>query len=406
MSSSANPVFPPGIVHPSLRQQPTMGISEAEMAWTVRRYGQFKDTQVSSHLFPSPGYGPQQNVWEGNYDYRQQFGTGYHLPLQPMQPSVAPVQRQDFVGGGNGFYHPQRQLHHPQAPPGPQHSENHGPMQNQGPLYSHVAAQYNGVPQHRGQTQHRSQPTQRGEPHFRGQSQRRQIYYQSSQRPRALSVSQQLPRLAFVPPDPEKTPTPRMPQAQHRRSEQPHSMFNPLLPPVDYHLVVKVGETVRIKPWADQYTWIEGRVEKADFSVIKNHRPQPRYVVSFIHPETKQLKQRKFCPHLSEIIVREPDEPGLQPLLEGTDRNIYACIPPVIVRSGAPIEKIWAHARILTPPDKNDRITIRVLAGPSKNFMFDDFPRKYTLPYCRASRVRMIKEGYSVAGSDEHGMEE
>jgi len=146
-------------------------------------------------------------------------------------------------------------------------------------------------------------------------------------------------------------------------------------------------------------------VEKADFSVIKNHKPQPRYVVSYTDPASKQLKQRRFYPHMSEIIVKEPDEPGLQPLPEGVDRNIYACIPPPVVRSGAPIEMTWAHARVLTPPDGNDRITIRVLVGPSKNLLFDNFPTKYTLPFCRASRVRMIKEGYAVAGNDEHGNE-
>jgi hypothetical protein len=66
---------------------------------------------------------------------------------------------------------------------------------------------------------------------------------------------------------------------------------------------------------------------------------------------------------------------------------------------------IWAHARVLCCPDENDAISIRVLVGPSRNVLFDNFPVKYTLPYCRASRVRVIKLGYSVAGSDEHPIE-
>ncbi|KAJ7982854.1 hypothetical protein DFH06DRAFT_1171763 [Mycena polygramma] len=187
----------------------------------------------------------------------------------------------------------------------------------------------------------------------------------------------------------------------------------PPLPPINLDLVVKVGDTVRIRPWADQFTWIEGRVEKADLSLIRYCKPYPRYVVSYTEPDSKHLTQRLFCPQLSEIMVREPNEPTLQPLPMGLDQDIYVCIPPLVVgqppKTEPPVEKTWAHARILkqqSPPDANDTISMRVLVGPSKNLLFDDFPMKYTLPFTRFSRTRLARRGYTVAGSDEHHLEE
>ncbi|KAJ7709733.1 hypothetical protein B0H17DRAFT_1190905 [Mycena rosella] len=227
--------------------------------------------------------------------------------------------------------------------------------------------------------------------------------------------------LTIAPPDPETTSTPqaRGPKSEQSSKEntvQPlHAWKNaeecpqasgtyvpPPLPNIDLGFIAEVGDTVRIKPWEDQYTWIEGSVERADFSVIKDHKPFPRYLVSYRDPVSKNLRQRIFCPQLSEIMGREPDEPGTRPLPDGIDRNIYACVPPPIAQGEAPIEMIWAHARVLTPPDENDRINIRVLVGPSNNMLFDNFPINYTLPFRRSSRGRVAKLGYSVAGNDEH----
>ncbi|KAJ7940475.1 hypothetical protein B0H13DRAFT_1938304 [Mycena leptocephala] len=408
MSTSKNPAFPPGIMHPSLRQRPPMGTSEEELALVARRYGQFKNFQGPSHAFSGSGYvpdvppgrQPQQNAWEGTYDLRQ-AGPG-HFPLQSMQASVAPVQWEGFIGD-TGFYRQQNQ----------QQFDHRGTVQNYHPRYSDVAAQYNGAPQHPGQPQpqYRGQPSFRGQPPIRGQppshAHRGQFHPRGSARPRGFAPQHAPPRHHFAPPDPEKTPTPKMPVPRAQRPKmnkenhaqlffvhawtdiseapQPSGMYvPPPPPPVDLDLVAKVGDIVRVKPWTDQYTWIEGCVEKADFSVIKNHKPSPRYVVSYTDPASKQSKQRTFCPHLSEIMVKEPDEPGSQPLPEGTDRNIYACIPPPVVQRGESIEMIWAHARALTPADKNDQISIRILVAPSKNLLFDNFPIKYTLPFTRA----------------------
>jgi hypothetical protein len=63
------------------------------------------------------------------------------------------------------------------------------------------------------------------------------------------------------------------------------------------------------------------------------------------------------------------------------------------------------YQKIQTPADKNDQISIRILVGPSKNLLFDNFPIKYTLPFTRASRTRVTKLGYVVVGNDEHPIE-
>ncbi|KAF8212072.1 hypothetical protein K438DRAFT_1805914 [Mycena galopus ATCC 62051] len=401
-----SPMVPPGIVHPSLHERPRMG--SEDMMWTARRYGQFKNVQEPSHPFPASGHSSSsghasqqmlQSAWEGTYDFRPYAG-----PLQPMQASVPPMHWPDnSTGGGlgNGYYQHQQETqrpHHHSNPPqhhinsihdSTQHSENMGPMQNNGPLYSQVAAQHNGAPQHRKTTenvapQHRAPPENIGQRYqsLRGHPQRGPFFYRGSSRPRAFSA------LADLPPDPEKTPTPQMPRPPHhaqtqrwRVRERPipkHAWTNaadaPQATGVDLNLIVKVGDTVRVRPWADRYAWLEGCVEKADFSVIK-------------------------------ITVEAPEEPGLKPLPKGVERDIYACIPPPVIQMGAPIEMIWVHARVLTPPNEKDQINIRILVGPSKNLSFDSFPTKYTLPFRRTSRIQVLKDGYAVTGKDEHPME-
>ncbi|KAJ6502400.1 hypothetical protein C8R45DRAFT_618672 [Mycena sanguinolenta] len=429
---NTNPSVPPGIVHPSFHQQRTR--PQDEIAWTVRRYGHIKNVQETSHPFPSHGHSStsgsvyHQNGWDSNYGsrpYRRaSYGTGpgEQLPLQPIQSSVPlnPMQWTNFnwTGNenqnGNEFDRSQRLQHHFS----PQMSENHP---THGLSHSQAVVPHNGA---RGQPPHHGQPHPQS--HHPGHS--RPTFYNQGQRPRTFSMPQAPPppRINIIPPDPEATPTPKMPYMQLQKtprfirekpiplhswgdiSEVPQAsgMHVAQVPPVDLHLVTKVGDSVRIKPWADQHTWIVGCVEKADFSVIKDHKIQPRYIVSYTDPESKQLKQRMFCPHLFEITVLEAAEPGSRPLPKGAERDIYACIPPSIIHNGTPIEKVWAHARVLTPPNENDEINIRVLVGPSKNLLFDNFPTKYTMPFRRASRARALKEGYEVAGSDEHPMEE
>ncbi|KAF7363578.1 hypothetical protein MSAN_01014500 [Mycena sanguinolenta] len=412
--SNANPSAPPGIVHPSFHQQRPR--PEGEMAWNVRRYGQFKNAQDTPHPVPVQGNAHHQNGGWANAYRRASYGSGpgEQLPLQPIQPSVPldPMQWTNFNWGGapqNGFDRSQRSQPHfpPQYPPS-QLSGNHPTY---GPSHLQAVVPHNGAP---GQTQHpgHSRPT----------------FYNQGQRPRTFSMphAPPPPRITVIPPDPEATPRPQMPDPQLQKtprfvrdkpiplhswkdiSEVPQAsgMHVPHVPPIDLHLIAKVGDPVRIKPWADQHTWIVGCVEKADFSMIENHEIQPRYIVSYTDPESKQLKQRMFCPHLFEITVLEPVEPGSKPLPKGAERDIYACIPPPVVQVGTSIEKVWAHARVLTPPNENDEINIRVLVGPSKNLLFENFPTKYTMPFRRASRARVLKEGYEVAGSDEHPMEE
>ncbi|KAJ7087889.1 hypothetical protein C8R44DRAFT_30429 [Mycena epipterygia] len=439
-------MIPQPMIYPPVRQ-PQVGLllSEQDMAWTACQYGQSQDVQDPSPPFPgyvpelSVAHQPQHNAWEGTYAF-QQVGPAcvpFQSVVEPEQWGVPSLH--GFIGDNTGG------VHHLQAQyPSPQYG---GPLLPHGPPYSHVPSQHSGAlqnhwgqPQHRGQFQHRGQIHHRGQLQPRGQPQRRmptqhrgrlqfrglsfphghqQFRHQLSSPPPMASVPQ------VVPPDPEKTPTPEAPRPKSKQANkenptrpvhawndvsecpQPSGMYSPPpLPPIDLDLIVEVGDTVRVKPWADQYTWIEGRVEKADFSIIKNHKPSPRYVVSYRDPASKHLRQRTFCPHLSEIMIKESDEPGMRPLPEGIDRSVYACIPPPIIKSKSPVEMIWTHALALTPPDENNRINIRILIGPSQNFLFNDFPLKYTLPFCRASRTRVAKLGYSVSGNDEHPIED
>ncbi|KAJ7172325.1 hypothetical protein C8R46DRAFT_144172 [Mycena filopes] len=378
MSSSENraPMVPPGIVHPSTLR------TQEELAWAARRYGQFRSAQDPSHPFPGTEYLPnmppkqhlgrqsQQNAWVGTYDFRPP-GNAYP-PLQSMQPSVS-QQWQGFIGE-TGFY---------DEVPNPGPPEYRGPPQV---LYD-----------------------SRGQPGSRGRFQARDSSLRRTGRGRGFAPA--LPRA--VAPDREKTPTQRVQNAKsdnvwrgfvwedRAHAPQPSYKYSPPpLPQLDLDFVAKVGDIVRIKPWAGQFTWIHGRVERADFSVIKHHKPLPRYIVSYIEPASKQLRQRKFCSHLSEIMIKEPDEPELQPLPRGTERNIYACIPPPVQPNEGPIGMSWAQARILKIDD-NGHFSIRVLAGLSKDLIFDDFDAKYTVAFTTTSLARIIQMGLIAVSSDE-----
>ncbi|KAJ6597042.1 hypothetical protein DFH09DRAFT_1403860 [Mycena vulgaris] len=422
-------MIPSHITHPPARQRPhRTGATEHELVWAARRYGQFENAHdpPSDYVPVSQTGGPlsmvrqlstrKLNASDGTYAFGQPPG---YSPLQSVQSVVAPLQWNalpSYNGDDVGRYH---QTHQTQFQ-GTQHLEYHSAVQYRG--YLHVGFQHNGAPaepQHRGG---QLQLERHGQVHFRGQARfRGPHHFRPESGPPAADSK-------IVPPDPEKTPTP---QVRRQKSEQPakrnhiqprHAWkdvsecpqpsgkyVSPPLPPINSDLVVavlytpfssffplltqlQVGDIVRIKPWHHQYTWIEGRVEKTDFSVTmvissrfhlkkpnlrrQNFKSAPRYLVSYRDPISKNLIQRIFCPHLREIMVKEPDEPGMRPLPEGIDRNIYACVPGPIPNSGAPVEMIWAHARVLAPSDDNDQINIRVLVGPSKNLMFDNFPMK------------------------------
>ncbi|KAJ7097787.1 hypothetical protein B0H15DRAFT_822711 [Mycena belliarum] len=355
-------------------------------------HGQPSAFMPGSQAGVADGYDPlrqaRQTGWEGTHPFRQ---APNYFPLQSVQPVTTPVQWNALENlDGDGFYHPQGQH---------EWQHDHDSVQYSDPRFD-LTPRYNGLshpgpqPQYQGQfqgqfLQNRGRGHLPGRAHFYGRS-------QPYQQPR-LQV-----RFDFESLNNEDLALPVHSWKDISQCPQSSGKYRaPDLPPVDLDLVVEVGDVVRIKPWADQFTWIEGRVEKADLSVIKNHKPRPRYLVSYRDPATKHLRQRIFCPHLSEILVREKDE--MMPLSKAVDRNIYACVPPP-VKIGTPMEKIWAHARVLSPPD-NGRISIRVLVGPSKDMIFKDFPLDHTLPFCRSSRVRVAKLGFTVAGSDEHPIE-
>ncbi|KAJ7741575.1 hypothetical protein DFH07DRAFT_837741 [Mycena maculata] len=379
-----NPTFPS---HPPGLKPRSIGVPDQGVAWISRRSVQFEDSHrtfpcsvpdVPDPLLPQP----RKNAWDNGPPFNR-APPGY-MPLQPVQPVVPPMQWDEgFIGNYHiGAFRAADNYDAQQQP------EYYGPAQHHAPSHLHASFQTNGTPhrgrgQYRGQLQCRGYPPPRGHSQFRGSSHPRGHPHSSHPYSSPLKT---IPE-AHLPPDPEKTPTPQDPRpdqvsnrenpAQHIRAwkdwwECPQASgryMPPPLPPVDLDLVAKVGDIVRVKPWADQFTWIEGRVEKADFSLIKNHKPSPRYSVVYRHPETKQEVRRVFCPHLFEIMVREPNVPGAEPLPDGIDRDLYACIPPFTTKKGQPIEKIWTHAQLMSPPDVRGRARIRIVVGPSRNIV-------------------------------------
>ncbi|KAJ7173996.1 hypothetical protein C8R43DRAFT_976837 [Mycena crocata] len=390
-------------------------------AFTGHHYGQFKRTPYPSRgiLMGSPPRSSMNAIAQHD---------PAHLPLQHVQPVHDSHPREQSNWHPNGI---QVQLY------GPQNFEYHSSSMNHyvRSYCPHPLSDY-GLPQHSDQPHHREQHSQ-----FQSGSQPQFCGHPTSPQ-RVTSMAQVLP------PDREMTPTPQVPYPSHEwkkenkfdsraiqtelaltweDNSQCPKPSGKCIPPVPTYIVtnpdVKVGDAVIIRPRSNQFTWMAGHVvDVADSSAIivipsiqlifhanvlsQNNKPSRRYMVSYRDPDSNHLVQRAFYPAKGDILVKETDEPGLQPLPDGVDRDIYACIPPLLRNSGTPIEMIWAHARCLTPPDENDEINIRILIGPSKNFLFDKFPVEYTLPFSQTSRSRVIELGYTVAGSNEHPIED
>ncbi|KAJ7510026.1 hypothetical protein B0H11DRAFT_1900426 [Mycena galericulata] len=416
MSYFGNQTFPQQPWQAQTQHPPPIGVFNQEQAWPTGNHGQFNNFQNRSYSFPryvpdvSEVPQPQQTDFERTYVLPRAVGR---MPLQPLQPLVP------FSQWNEGFIANEytTRFHYTNSYPAPQQPEYYGPPQeNYERLHLHAPLQYSASPQNRGRPYQRGQSQRRGYTQHRGQLQTRGTAYHRGYtrlfRPPSLHLNV-VPHPQVLP-DPERTLTPQDAQpkeesnkervqqvhAWRNRSEcpRPSGRYIPLPPPpVDLDMVAEVGDIVCVKPWDDQLTWIEGCVVKADFSVIKDHKPSPRYLVSYINPQSKREVRRVFRPAMFEIRVRAPDIIGAEPLPAGIDRDVYACIPPLITKSGEPIEKIWTHAQVLTPPDEHGRIKIRILVGPSKNVLFDNFSTKATLPFTKLSRVRVAKLGYAVA---------
>ncbi|KAK7020490.1 hypothetical protein R3P38DRAFT_2969776 [Favolaschia claudopus] len=423
MSSTPIPQFPPGL-DPNLIQSMAMAQAAPQDAWHSNRF--------QNH--PSNGYNPQQHAFQPVDRQERQ------LPLQPTQPSsVAHYSQWQDPQTGVTYYNysqkPQQQQFRP-APQPQQQSVNRQPLPNRNQYTGGLRPQTTDASQLNDRAQHYAPPMKELQPFFseRGTpkpTRNLRIFQTSPQRYRSSTVVPGVPPQA---PDRDRTPMPRQttqPSVVYQSSSQleaaaprlevvkqekpvqtqtahawhnmlevprPEGIYNPRPIPLDPHLVVKVGDLVHVSPSPDHFQWIEGRVEKADYTVIRHGRMQARYLVSYRDPESGRLKQRIFCPHLKEILAQPIDEPALALIPES--RDIYACIPPLIIK-GPPVEMRWTHACVLTPPDKKDLLAVRILAGPSKDYVYKKFPAKYTRPFTSASRVDLLTEGHCVARSVE-----
>ncbi|KAJ7681742.1 hypothetical protein B0H17DRAFT_1138175 [Mycena rosella] len=169
---------------------------------------------------------------------------------------------------------------------------------------------------------------------------------------------------------------------------------------VDYF---KIGDLVRIRRWAaatDSYSdWITGRIVRPVLSENEDRSQRRSYLVAYENPHSKELKERQFSPHFQEITSLEADPVSATPNLRLNDKSNIVFAPiPVTDADGKVKRIIYSPAIILTSPNEQGGVRLRVLAGPAAKREISNFLVKHSPPYTVASAQMLKQKGFRVEG--------
>ncbi|KAJ7264986.1 hypothetical protein B0H12DRAFT_1068675 [Mycena haematopus] len=171
----------------------------------------------------------------------------------------------------------------------------------------------------------------------------------------------------------------------HSHTTSPGHPQLDLMDGVDYF---KIGDMVRIRRWTpdtDSFTdWAVGQVVRPLLVENEDGTQRRSYLCSYEHGRNKERKEREFSPHYHEIaslvdleVDSVPSVPD--PRLGNGDQLVFAPIPLRDI-SGSHWVMYWP-AIVLTAPDEQGMVRIRVLAGPAAKREIDKFSVKQALPY-------------------------
>ncbi|KAJ6531612.1 hypothetical protein DFH09DRAFT_1408977 [Mycena vulgaris] len=199
--------------------------------------------------------------------------------------------------------------------------------------------------------------------------------------------------------------------SQSSRSSDPvahmHSRNNnsgyPQLDLVDGVDYFKIGEFVRVRRWTaatDSFSeWIRGQIVRPVLIENEDGSQRRSYLVSYEHPRTKEVKEREFSSHFQEITSLEADPVSTTPNLRITDKSNLVFAPiPVSDTSGTIKRIVYSPAVVLTSPNDQGGVRLRVLAGPAAKREISNFALKHAPPYTAASAQLLRQKGFQVEG--------
>ncbi|KAJ7161486.1 hypothetical protein C8R43DRAFT_1123931 [Mycena crocata] len=170
---------------------------------------------------------------------------------------------------------------------------------------------------------------------------------------------------------------------------------------VDYF---KIGEFVRIRRWTaatDSFSdWITGRIVRPVLVENDDGSQRRTYLVEYEHPRNKKPQQKEFSPHLLEITSLASGPPtAVHPLAMRNNNNIVFAPIPASDASGRAKGVVYTPALVLTSPNEQGGVRLRILAGPAAKREVSNFAVKHSVPY-NAESVQMLRQkGFRIEGN-------
>ncbi|KAF7337931.1 ATP-bind-3 domain-containing protein [Mycena venus] len=171
---------------------------------------------------------------------------------------------------------------------------------------------------------------------------------------------------------------------------------------IDYF---KIGQTVRIRRWnaeTDSFSgWKTGKVARPILHE-KDDGTQKRarsYLCSYEFGQNKEYREKEFSPHLQEIESLEANPISVTPALRLGNNCQFVFAPiPVSNSSGTGKRVVYSPAVVLTSPNEQGGVRLRVLAGPAAKREIDNFAIKHAPPYNPESAQILQQKGFQVEG--------
>ncbi|KAJ7461569.1 hypothetical protein FB451DRAFT_1181295 [Mycena latifolia] len=169
---------------------------------------------------------------------------------------------------------------------------------------------------------------------------------------------------------------------------------------VDYF---KIGDIVRVRRWTaatDSFSaWMTGQIVRPILSENEDGTQRRSYLVVYEHPRTKEPKEREFSPHSQEITSLEADPLSSTPALRLNEHSSIVFAPiPVSDPTGAVKRIVYSPAIVLTSPNEQGGVRLRVLAGPAAKREISNFLVTHAPPYTAASAQMLRQQGFKVEG--------
>ncbi|KAJ7137810.1 hypothetical protein C8R44DRAFT_868185 [Mycena epipterygia] len=191
-------------------------------------------------------------------------------------------------------------------------------------------------------------------------------------------------------------------QIVHMDSRDKNSGY-PQLDLVDGVDYFKIGDSVRIRRWTaatDSFSeWFTGQIVRPVLIDDQDGSQRRSYLVSYEHPRTRERREKQFSPHFPEITSLEADPVSATPSLRITVKSHLVFAPiPVSEVGGQAKNVVYSPAIVLTSPNEQGGVRLRILAGPAAKREISNFALKYAPAYTAEAAQILRMKGFRVEG--------